>query len=67
MRPVVRPPLPQGNLRKVGHDSTGRDRAKIKDVREKNRPVQLGESILVTEKGAVRLGTRPLVPIATHG
>ncbi|MEI6669485.1 MAG: M24 family metallopeptidase [Acidobacteriota bacterium] len=43
------------------------DRAKTKDVGEKNRPVQVGESILVTEKGAVRLGTRPIVPIATHG
>ncbi len=43
------------------------DRAKTKDVGEKNRSVQLGESILVTEKGAVRLGTRPLVPIATQG
>ena len=42
------------------------DRAKTKDVREKNRSVQLGESILVTDKGAVRLGTRPLLPIATH-
>ncbi len=43
------------------------DRAKTKDVGEKNRSVQLGESILVTDKGAVRLGTRPLVPIATQG
>jgi len=42
------------------------DRAKIRDVGERNRSVQLGESILVTEKGAVRLGNRPLVPIATH-
>ena len=43
------------------------DRAKTKDVGERNRPVQLGESIVVTDKGAVRLGTRPLVPIATNG
>jgi len=43
------------------------DRAKTKDVGEKNRPVQVGESILVTEKGAMRLGTRALVPIATQG
>ncbi len=43
------------------------DRQKIKDVRDRNRLVQLGESILVTDKGAVRLGTRPLVPIATQG
>ncbi len=43
------------------------DRAKTKDVGERNRSVQVGESILVTEKGAVRLGTRAIVPIATHG
>lgn len=43
------------------------DRAKTKDVGDRNRPVQLGESILVTDRGAVRLGTRPLVPIATRG
>lgn len=42
------------------------DRAKIKDVGERNRPVQVGESILVTEKGAVRLGTRAILPIITH-
>ncbi len=43
------------------------DRGKIQDAGERNRPVQVGESILVTEKGAVRLGTRAIVPIATHG
>ncbi|MEW5984552.1 MAG: M24 family metallopeptidase [Acidobacteriota bacterium] len=42
------------------------DRRKIRDVHEENRSVQLGEAFLVTETGAVRLGTRPLVPIATH-
>lgn len=42
------------------------DRARTKDAGERNRPVQVGESILVTEKGAVRLGTRPLVPMTTH-
>ena len=42
------------------------DRARTKDVGETNRPVQVGESILVTDKGAVRLGTRAIVPIATH-
>ncbi len=42
------------------------DRARVKDVGDKSRPVQLGESILVTDKGAVRLGTRSLVPIAAH-
>jgi hypothetical protein len=42
------------------------DRARTRDAGEKNRTVQLGESILVTAKGAVRLGTRALVPIATH-
>jgi Xaa-Pro aminopeptidase len=41
-------------------------RATIKDVGEKNRSVQLGDAILVTDKGVVRLGTRPLGPIATH-
>ena len=43
------------------------DRATTKDVVGRNRPVQVGESILVTEKGAVRLGTRAIVAIATHG
>ncbi len=43
------------------------DRTKTKDVGERNRSVQLGESIRVTDKGAARLGTRPLVPIATQG
>jgi len=38
----------------------------IKDAGVSNRPVQLGESILITPTGAVRLGNRPLVPIATH-
>ncbi len=46
--------------------SVALNRATIKDVGERNRSVQLGEAILVTDKGAVRLGTRPLVPIATH-
>jgi Xaa-Pro aminopeptidase len=43
------------------------DRSKAKDAGGKNRQVQVGESILVTEHGAVRLGTRALVPIATGG
>ncbi len=47
--------------------SVALSRATIKDVGERNRSVQLGESIVVTDKGAVRLGTRPLVPIATRG
>jgi Xaa-Pro aminopeptidase len=42
------------------------DRARIKDVGETNRSVQVGESILVTTTGAVRLGTRAIVPIATQ-
>jgi Xaa-Pro aminopeptidase len=42
------------------------DRARTRDVGERNRPVQVGESILVRETGAVRLGTRAIVPIATH-
>ena len=29
-------------------------------------PIQLGESYVLTEKGAVRLGTRPLTPSHTH-
>jgi Xaa-Pro aminopeptidase len=41
------------------------DRARTKDVGATNRPVQVGESILVTETGAVRLGTRAIVPMAT--
>lgn len=45
--------------------SVALDRAKFKAVAERNRPVQVGESILVTEKGAVRLGTRAIVPIVT--
>jgi Xaa-Pro aminopeptidase len=43
------------------------DRAKIKDVGEKNRSLYMGEAILVTDKGAERLSTRKLVPIATNG
>jgi len=42
-------------------------REKFRDAGDTNRSVQLGESIVVTDTGAVRLGTRPLVPIATHG
>jgi Xaa-Pro aminopeptidase len=42
-------------------------RTAIKDVGERNRQVQLGDAILVTDNGFVRLGTRPLAPIATHG
>ncbi|MBO0847389.1 MAG: M24 family metallopeptidase [Nocardioides sp.] len=38
----------------------------IQDVGATNRRVQVGENILVTEGGAVRLGTRKLVPLLTH-
>ncbi len=41
-------------------------RAAIRDVGERNRSVQLGDAIVVTDKGVARLGTRPLVPIATQ-
>ncbi len=43
------------------------DRKKIRDVGQTNRSVQLGEGFVVTDTGAARLGTRALVPIATHG
>ncbi len=42
-------------------------REKMKDVGDRNRSVQLGDAILVTETGVARLGARALVPIATHG
>jgi Xaa-Pro aminopeptidase len=42
-------------------------RALIKDVGERNRSVQLGDAILVTDSGAVRIGTRRFEPIATQG
>lgn len=41
------------------------DRRTLQDARERNRSVQLGEAYLVTETGVVRLGTRPLGPLAT--
>lgn len=37
------------------------------DVGAENRSVQIGDHILVTETGAVRLGKRALTPIATGG
>jgi Xaa-Pro aminopeptidase len=37
----------------------------IEDVRPKNRSVQIGEHVVVTESGAVRLGQRELKPMAT--
>ena len=46
--------------------STILNRARIRDVGEQNRSVQLGESYLVTENGVERYGNRPLSPIATH-
>jgi hypothetical protein len=39
-------------------------RDKIADVGNKNREIQLGEHFLITNQGAVRLGTRALEPIA---
>jgi hypothetical protein len=41
-------------------------RAKMVDVGAENREVNVGEHFLITEKGAVRLGTRPLEPITTQ-
>lgn len=38
----------------------------IQDVGATNRRVQVGENLLVTDHGAVRLGTRRLVPLRTH-
>ena len=37
----------------------------IQDIRPKNRSVQIGEHVVVTESGAVRLGKRELKPLAT--
>jgi Xaa-Pro aminopeptidase len=37
----------------------------VQDIRPKNRSVQIGEHVVVTESGAVRLGKRELKPIAT--
>jgi Xaa-Pro aminopeptidase len=42
-------------------------RSKMADVTARNREVQVGEHFLVTEQGAVRLGTRDIVPIAAQG
>ncbi|MBI2985200.1 MAG: M24 family metallopeptidase [Deltaproteobacteria bacterium] len=41
-------------------------RERLQDVAPKNRSVQIGDQILVTEQGAVRLGKRALVPLATE-
>jgi hypothetical protein len=35
------------------------------DVMQQNRIVQLGEHLLITQSGAVRLGKRELKPLAT--
>jgi hypothetical protein len=40
-------------------------RERLADVGPRNREIQLGEHLLVTETGAVRLGSRPLEPITT--
>jgi len=37
----------------------------VEDVRPKNRSVQIGEHVVVTEAGTVRLGKRDLKPITT--
>jgi Xaa-Pro aminopeptidase len=46
--------------------SVALSRAKVRDAREENREVQLGESYLVTDTGVERFGDRSLGPIATH-
>ena len=40
-------------------------RERMADIGPRNREIQLGEHLLVTDKGAVRLGSRPLGPLAT--
>jgi Xaa-Pro aminopeptidase len=42
------------------------NRAKMRDARDENRDVQLGESYLVTATGVERFGDRSMGPIATH-
>jgi hypothetical protein len=44
-------------------------RSEMKDVGERNRTVQIGEHVLITETGYIRLGNRELKPLATetHG
>jgi len=39
----------------------------FQDIRPKNRTVQIGEHVLVTESGVIRLGKRELKPRATKG
>jgi Xaa-Pro aminopeptidase len=41
-------------------------REKAADAGARNREVQLGEHFLVTEEGMVRLGSRPLAPLASQ-
>lgn len=42
-------------------------RSVIRDVGAENRFVQIGEHVLITPSGAVRLGRRRLVPMVTEG
>lgn len=42
-------------------------RSVLEDVKKENRAVQIGEHVLVTEGGTVRLGKRELKPITTEG
>ncbi len=42
------------------------NRATVRDARNENRDVQLGESYLITETGVERYGDRSMGPIATH-
>jgi Xaa-Pro aminopeptidase len=41
-------------------------RAFMKDLAERNRVVQVGDHVLITDAGAVRLGRRELTPITTE-
>jgi Xaa-Pro aminopeptidase len=41
-------------------------RAKLADVGGQNREINVGEHFLITDKGAERLGTREIAPIATQ-
>jgi len=41
-------------------------RSVVQDVRKENRAVQIGEHVLVTESGVVRLGKRELKPMTTE-
>jgi hypothetical protein len=41
-------------------------RSAVQDVKKESRTVQIGEHVLVTERGIVRLGRRELKPLTTE-